>query len=73
MRPRGQGLPLSGLGAIKLQSQDFRGATKNLASSIEIIESLRPGLRDEQKISLFESQKQTYDLLQQAYVEVTGL
>lgn len=64
----GEAKALSGLGEMKLQSQDFREATKNLASSIKIIESLRPGLRDEQKISLFESQKQTYDLLQQAYV-----
>ena len=33
-----------------------------------ILESLRPGLRDEQKISLSEIQKQTYDLLQRAYI-----
>lgn len=64
----GEAKALSGLGEIKLKSREFRKAAKNLESSIQIIESLRPGLRDEQKISLFESQKQTYDLLQQAYV-----
>lgn len=64
----GEAKALSGLGAIQLRSQDLRGATKTLAASIKVFESLRPGLRDEQKISLFETQKQTYDLLQQAYV-----
>lgn len=64
----GEAKALSGLGAIQLRSQDLRGAAKTLESSIKVFESLRPGLRDEQKISLFETQKQTYDLLQQVYV-----
>ena len=64
----GEAKALSGLGAIEMQSQDYSPAIKTLTASIEVFESLRPGLRDEQKISLAESQKQTYDLLQQAYV-----
>lgn len=64
----GEAKALTGLGAIEFQQQDFRDASKTLESSITIYESLRPGLRDEQKIALAESQKQTYDLLQQAYM-----
>ena len=64
----GEAKALTGLGEIEFLQQDFPGASKILESSIAILESLRPGLRDEQKISLAESQKQTYDLLQQSYV-----
>ena len=64
----GEAKALTGLGEIEFLQQDFRGASKILESSIAIFESLRPGLRDEQKISLAESQKQTYDLLQQSYI-----
>jgi len=64
----GEAKALKGLGEIEFQRQNFRGASKTLESSVAIFESLRPGLRDEQKISLAESQKRTYDLLQQSYV-----
>ena len=64
----GEAKALAGLGEIELQQKQYKQASKTLASSVEIFESLRPGLRDEQKISLAESQKYTYDLLQQAYV-----
>ena len=59
---------LSGLGSIQLQSRNLAKAVASLESSIEIFESLRPGLRDEDKISLFDTQLRTYSLLQQAYV-----
>lgn len=64
----GEGKALSQLGAIEMQSQNYPLAVEMLTASIQVFESLRPGLRDEQKISLGESQKQSYDLLQQAYV-----
>ncbi|MGD1922464.1 MAG: CHAT domain-containing protein [Pleurocapsa sp.] len=64
----GEAKALSGLGAIEMELEDYKDATNTLEDSIEIYESLRPGLRDEQKISLAESQRQTYDLLQQAYI-----
>ena len=64
----GEAKALSELGAIKIKQKDYKSATKTLESSIGIYESLRPGLRDEHKISLIESQRYTYDLLQQAYV-----
>jgi CHAT domain-containing protein/tetratricopeptide (TPR) repeat protein len=64
----GEAKTLGGLGEIQLQQQNYQQARDNLESSLAIFESLRPGLRDEQKISLAESQKYTYDLLQQAYI-----
>ncbi|MFM2313652.1 MAG: hypothetical protein RLZZ04_2928, partial [Cyanobacteriota bacterium] len=64
----GEAKALAGLGEVQLQQQNYQQARDNLESSIAIFESLRPGLRDEQKISLAESQKHTYDLLQQAYI-----
>jgi CHAT domain-containing protein len=64
----GEAKALAGLGEIQLQQQDFDQGKDTLESSVAIFESLRPGLRDEQKIALAESQKRTYDLLQQVYV-----
>ncbi|MEL7408483.1 MAG: CHAT domain-containing protein, partial [Cyanobacteria bacterium J06558_2] len=64
----GEAKALTGLGELEFQQQNWRGASKILEESLTIFESLRPGLRDEQKIALAESQKQSYDLLQQAYV-----
>ncbi|MCC0177012.1 CHAT domain-containing protein [Waterburya agarophytonicola K14] len=64
----GEAKALSGLGAIEMELADYQGASQTLESSIKIFESLRPGLRDEQKISLAESQRLTYDLLQEAYI-----
>ncbi|MEL6493716.1 MAG: CHAT domain-containing tetratricopeptide repeat protein [Cyanobacteria bacterium J06623_7] len=64
----GEAKALAGLGDLELQQKQYRQASYTLESSVAIFESLRPGLRDEQKISLAESQKYTYDLLQQAYI-----
>ena len=43
-------------------------AEKWLIGAVEVWESLRPGLKDENKVSLFETQKSTYNLLQQALI-----
>ena len=64
----GEAKALSRLGAIEMELENYKDATSTLEDSIKIYESLRPGLRDEQKISLAENQRRTYDLLQQAYV-----
>ncbi|WP_322745367.1 CHAT domain-containing protein [Plectonema radiosum] len=44
--------------------QIFCDAEKNLFAAINILESLRPGLTDDQKISIFEKQIGTYRFLQ---------
>lgn len=64
----GEAKALTGLAELEFQQGKWRDASKTLEKSITIFESLRPGLRDEQKIVLAESQKRAYDLLQQAYV-----
>ena len=64
----GEAKALSGIGAIEMKQENYKGAARTLEDSIAVYESLRPGLRDEHKISLIESQRQTFDLLQQAYI-----
>jgi len=64
----GEAKALSALGEIEMAQRNFKDAANTFESSVAVLESLRPGLRDEQKISLSEIQKQTYDSLQQAYV-----
>jgi CHAT domain-containing protein len=64
----GETKALSSLGEIQLQSQQTTEAISNLTESIAVFESLRPGLLDEAKISLFDTQKRSYELLQQAYI-----
>ncbi len=64
----GVGRTLSNMGATYLAEGKFRKATKNLAQAVEIWESLRPGLNDENKVSLFDTQLQTYSDLQSALI-----
>ncbi|MEH2081921.1 MAG: tetratricopeptide repeat protein [Nostoc sp.] len=46
----------------------YADAEKTLFDAIKVWEELRPGLQDNQKISIFETQAHTYRLLQQALV-----
>ena len=64
----GEGLTLSNLGEAYHQLGQSANAEKALFSSIRALESLRPGLTDADKISIFETQAQTYSLLQKALV-----
>lgn len=64
----GETKALNSLGAIQLESQQTPKAITTLTESIAVFESLPPGLRDEAKISLFDTQKRSYELLQQAYI-----
>lgn len=64
----GAGYTLSNIGATLLKSGSFQEATNKLIAAVEVWESLRPGLTDENKVSLFEKQAETYGLLQQALI-----
>jgi CHAT domain-containing protein len=64
-----EGKTLVGMGETYLKSKQLEKAIDNLESGIEIFESLRPGLQDEQKVSLFETQDYAYQLLQKALIE----
>ena len=64
----GEGMTLSNLGEAYSQLGQSANAEKALFSSIQALESLRPGLTDADKISIFETQAYTYTLLQKALV-----
>ncbi len=66
-RPQ-EGETLSNIGITLLKAGFELEATEKLLESIKIWESLRPGLTDENKVSLFERQAETYRWLQQALI-----
>ncbi|OLP20419.1 hypothetical protein BST81_00840 [Leptolyngbya sp. 'hensonii'] len=59
----GKGISLNNIGFIYNQLNQFKQAEETLLQAIQIWESLRPGLTDENKVSLFESQPRTYWML----------
>ena len=63
-----QGLSLSNLGAALLKSGQFVEADRLLRAGIQVWESLRLGLEDTHKVSIFDTQIRTYRLLQEALV-----
>lgn len=65
----GEGTTLSNMGATFLGSGQLAAATKTLFSAIEIQDSLRaPELSDANKVSLFNTQTNPYNFLQQALI-----
>lgn len=64
----GEGTTLNHLGALFLQTGQLPEATETLQKTIEVWEFLRPGLTDESKISIADTQATTYRLLQQALI-----
>lgn len=63
-----EGITLSNMGLSYLNLNDYKNAEQYLFAAVELWESLRPGLTDQNKISLFETQLFTYRLLQEALV-----
>lgn len=64
----GEGSVLYNLGYLHDLIQDYNQAEDYLFAAIQVKESLRPGLTDEQKISFFEEGKASYELLQKVLV-----
>ncbi|MEH2440696.1 CHAT domain-containing protein [Nostoc sp.] len=65
----GEGATLNNIGAVYNNLGRYADAEKTLFTAIEVLESLRTQkLTDDQKISIFETQTQTYRLLQQALI-----
>lgn len=62
------GKALTLLGAVHLHKQQSAAAIPPLTQAAQIWESQRPGLTDFDRVSLFETQKATYELLQTALV-----
>jgi CHAT domain-containing protein/tetratricopeptide (TPR) repeat protein len=65
---RGEALSLNNLGLTLFHSDRLLEAETKLNQGIELWESLRIGLQDDQKISLFDEQVRTYRLLQTVLV-----
>ncbi|MEB3828797.1 CHAT domain-containing protein [Phormidium sp. CCY1219] len=65
----GEKITLSHMGETLLKSGNKERAIENLFAAIEVLESLKPGLSDANKVSLFDSQTETYRLLQQILIE----
>ena len=65
----GEGNTLNHLGFALLESSNVEAATKTLFDAIEVSESLRSSeLTDANKVSLFDTQLGTYQMLQQALI-----
>lgn len=63
-----EGKTLTNLGTSFLQTKNLPQASTTLQAALQAWESLRPGLSDINLVSLFETQAQTYELLQQSLV-----
>ncbi|MBG1270727.1 tetratricopeptide repeat protein, partial [Nostoc sp. WHI] len=63
-----EGTTLNNVGGTYYNLKQYVNAERNLLAAVEIWESLRPGLTDESKISIFDTQEFTYRLLQLALV-----
>jgi CHAT domain-containing protein len=60
---------LIGYGEVLLQSRNVTGAIAALSEGLGVYEALRPGLRDEDKITIVDQQAIAYELLQSAYIQ----
>lgn len=66
--PAAQGMALNNLGHALFHAGQFPQAAAKLRRAIALLDSLRPGLSDTYKVSIFDTQIQTYNLLQQVLV-----
>ncbi|QSJ15746.1 CHAT domain-containing protein [Nostoc sp. UHCC 0702] len=67
-RKAAEGDTLHNIGYFFIRTGKLQSAVKNLHTAIEVYESLRPGLKDTNKISLIDTQLSSYQLLQQALI-----
>ncbi|BAZ08342.1 TPR repeat-containing protein [Calothrix sp. NIES-4071] len=63
-----KGLTLNNLGHTLYSAGKFSDAEQKLRNAIQIYDSLRPGLNDSYKVSIFDTQAFTYSLLQQILI-----
>ncbi len=63
-----EGITLSNIGLSYLELKDYANSEKYLFETLQVWESLRPGLTDQNKVSLFETQIYAYRNLQEALV-----
>lgn len=63
-----EGLALNNLGHALLSAGKLPEAEKQLREAVKVFESLRPGLKDANNVSIFDTQVLTYNLLQQILI-----
>ncbi|MBF2017123.1 MAG: tetratricopeptide repeat protein [Rivularia sp. T60_A2020_040] len=66
--PNSESKSLSNLGYTFYKSGKLSAAETSLFEAVKVLESLRGGLKDENKISIFEEQSRTYRILQQVLI-----
>ena len=66
----GAGATLNAMGTLLLETGQSQAAAEALAETAALWESLRPGLTDENKISIAETQAETYRLWQRSLIEL---
>jgi CHAT domain-containing protein/Tfp pilus assembly protein PilF len=65
----GEGKSLIAMGEATLLQGDRKKAIEYIEAGIQELESLRPGLTDEQKVAIFDTQAYAYELYQKALIE----
>jgi CHAT domain-containing protein/Tfp pilus assembly protein PilF len=65
----GEGKSSIGMGEATLLQGDNKKAIEYIEAGIQDLESLRPGLTDEQKVAIFDTQAYAYELYQKALIE----
>ncbi|MEP0820813.1 CHAT domain-containing protein [Trichocoleus desertorum GB2-A4] len=66
--PQLEGKTLNNLGHTLLEAGRLTEAETQLRAAIKLLDGIRPGLSDTYKISIFDTQVQTYNLLQQVLI-----
>lgn len=66
--PSAQGMALNNLGHTYLSAGKLKAAETTLRDAVKLLDNLRPGLNDTYKVSIFDTQIHTYNLLKQILV-----
>lgn len=66
--PQLEGMTLNNLGHTLFGAGKFTEAETQLRTAAELLDGIRPGLNDTYKVSIFDTQVQTYNLLQQVLI-----
>lgn len=66
--PKTEGMALNNLGHALFAAGKLKEAEEKLRAAIKLLDGLRPGLDDTYKVSIFDTQVYTYNLLQQILV-----
>jgi len=66
--PEAQAMGLNNLGHAFKAAEKFEEAEKTLQEAIKLLDRMRPGLNDTYKVSIFDTQVHSYNLLQQILI-----